>query len=357
MNYNEAMRRALELAWRGWGRVYPNPMVGAVVLAGGEPVSEGYHAEFGGPHAEADALAAAGERARGGTMVVSLEPCTHQGKQPPCTDLIVKSGLREVVIALPDPNPEAGGGATRLRAAGLTVETNVLLEEAARQNAIFLHRFADPSRPYVALKLATSLDNKIADRHGRSRWISGEEARSFVHWLRAGFEAIGIGGHTARVDDAQLTVRGPVEPRVRPLRVVFDPQAELPESLQLVRSAREIPTLVLASSQASTSRIGTLERAGVQVERAGTLTTAMSLLRARGVTSMLVEGGGRLAASLLNDGLVDRFYWIQSPLWLGEAGVPAFAGRMGRSMAEAERWPVVERRALGEDTLLVLDRR
>jgi len=357
MNQIEAMRRALELAWRGWGRVHPNPMVGAVVLADGEPVAEGYHAEFGGPHAEAEALAAAGERARGSTLVVSLEPCTHQGKQPPCTDLIVKSGVARVVVALSDPNPQAGGGADRLRAAGLTVESQVLPEEAARQNAIFLHRFADPSRPYVALKLATSIDNKIADRHGRSRWISGEEARTFVHWLRAGFEAIGIGGHTARVDDAALTVRGPVEPRMRPLRVVFDPQAELPEALQLVRNAREIPTLVLASPQASTSRVGVLERAGVQVERAGTLAGALSALRARGVNSIVVEGGGRLAASLMNEGLVDRFYWIQSPLWLGEAAVPAFAGRTGRSMAEAERWPVVERRALGQDTLLVLDRR
>jgi diaminohydroxyphosphoribosylaminopyrimidine deaminase/5-amino-6-(5-phosphoribosylamino)uracil reductase len=357
LDETDAMRRAIDLAWRGWGRVHPNPLVGAVVLRDGAQVGEGYHAEFGGPHAEAVALEEAGAAAQGSTLVVTLEPCTHQGKQPPCVDLIRRHGVRRVVTALRDPNPEAGGGLEQLRASGLEIATDVLSDPAARENAIFLHQFFNATRPYVALKLATTVDARIADRQGRSRWISGEEARTYVHWLRAGFDAIGIGGHTARVDDASLTVRGPVEPRQPPLRVVFDPDADLPETLQLVRTAREIPTLVVAGPQATALRVSGLERAGVTVERAGSLTEAVALLRKRGVLSLLVEGGGRLAAALLGEDLVDRFYWVQSPLWLGEAGVPAFSGVLGRGVAEAVRWRVIERRALGEDTLLVMDRR
>jgi len=357
MNETEAMRRALDLAWGGWGRVHPNPLVGAVVLQDGRAVAEAHHAEFGGPHAEVLALGAAGDATRGATLVVTLEPCVHQGKQPPCTDAIIESGVTRVVAALRDPNPVARGGTDRLLAAGNGVETGLLAEDAARQNAIFFHQFSGSRRPFVALKLATSVDNRIADRHGRSRWISGEEARTFVHWLRAGFDAIGIGAHTARVDDAALTVRGPVEPRHPPMRVVFDPELTLPESALMVRTARELPTLVLAGPQASSSRATVLEGRGVIVQRVPSLAAALEYLLGRRVASLLVEGGGRLAASLLDAGLVDRFYWIQAPLWLGEPAVPAFSGLAARGVAETERWRVAERRALGQDTLLVMDRR
>jgi diaminohydroxyphosphoribosylaminopyrimidine deaminase/5-amino-6-(5-phosphoribosylamino)uracil reductase len=355
MDEREAMTRALDLAWRGWGRVAPNPLVGAVLLQGHEPVGEGWHMEYGQAHAETVALAAAGSRARGATMVVTLEPCTHQGKQPPCVPAILQAGVARVVVALADPNPEAGGGAVQLRQAGVPCETGLLSEQACRQNSAFLHRFRNPERPFVALKLATTVDGRIADRAGHSRWISGPIARDYVHWLRAGFDAIATGGHTARVDDSSLTVRGELEPRRPPVRVLFDSRADLPRTLELVRTATTLPTWVVVSPTAPTLARSGLEAAGVKVIVAGSLPEGLAELRAAGIESVLVEGGGRLGGALLAEGLVDRFHWIQSPLWLGDDGVPAFDGVPGLSVADAARWSVVERRALGEDTLLVLD--
>jgi diaminohydroxyphosphoribosylaminopyrimidine deaminase / 5-amino-6-(5-phosphoribosylamino)uracil reductase len=356
MNEQEAMARALDLAWRGWGRVQPNPLVGAVVLQGGELVGEGWHPEFGDRHAEAVALAGAGERARGATMVVTLEPCAHQGKQPPCTQAIIRSGIRRVVAAIPDPNPVAAGGSRELREAGVEVEVGALGDAAAAQNAIFLHSVENSTRPYVALKLATTLDGRIADGYGRSRWVSGVEAREYVQWLRAGFDAIAVGGRTARLDDPSLTVRGTVQPRVPPKRVVFDREADLGPQLTLIRSASETPTLAVVSPTAEAGRVKRLETAGVSVLRGANLPEALESLRRLGVGSLLVEGGGQLAGALLRHGLVDRYYWLQAPVWLGDDGVPAVAGLPARSLDQAERWRVVERRALGEDTLLVLDR-
>lgn len=350
------MTRAFDLAWRGWGRVQPNPLVGAVVLAGGEVVGEGWHAEYGKRHAEPAALEQAGERARGGTLVVTLEPCDHQGQQPPCTDAITQAGVRRVVAAIPDPNPEAGGGAARLSDLGVEVQMGVAREAAAIQNAIFLHRFRTDARPFVALKLATSLDGKIADASGHSRWISGELAREYVHWLRAGFDAIGIGGRTARTDDPRLTVRGPVVPRVVPRRVIFDTGADLESRLTVIGTAGETPTMVVAGESAPADRVARLTAAGVHVLRTSSLESGLRALRAEGVSSLLVEGGGRLGGALIAAGLVDRFYWIQSPLWLGDRAVTATAGVPGGPIGRADRWRVVERRALGEDTLLVVDR-
>jgi len=356
VNEPDAMRRALDLAWQGWGRVHPNPMVGAVVLAAGEPVGEGFHAEFGGPHAEPVALAAAGARARGATLVSTLEPCNHRGKQPACTDAILRAGIRRVVVALADPNPVAAGGAERLRASGVEVEIGVMAEQAACQNAAFLHLVGKPSRPYVALKLATSLDFRIADYAGRSRWVSGPEAREYVHWLRAGFDGIAVGLGTARADDPRLSVRGAVEVRVPPARIVFDRRLELPQGLDLVRTSAEARTFVVAAPDAASERAEALQALGLTVLRAGAPAGALQQLRAAGITSLLVEGGGRLAGALLDAGLVDRFHWIQAPLWLGERGVPAVSGLASSPIAEASRWRVVERRPLGQDTLIVVDR-
>jgi diaminohydroxyphosphoribosylaminopyrimidine deaminase/5-amino-6-(5-phosphoribosylamino)uracil reductase len=356
VNEAEAMDRALALAWRGWGRVAPNPLVGAVVLQGGRVVGEGWHAEYGGLHAEVAALAKAGDQVRGASVAVTLEPCSHQGKQPPCTEALIAAGVRKVMVAHPDPNPDAGGGAERLRAAGITVDLGIRGEEARAQNAAFFHRWSGLARPFVALKLATSLDSRIADLSGRSRWISGEEARDYVHWLRAGFDAIGVGGYTVRTDDSSLTVRGAVQPRLPPRRVVFDQRGELPSSLTLVRTAREIPTFLVTAGHRPSPRFADLEEAGVRVVRAQSLAEGLQSLQQEGMGSLLVEGGGRLAGALLAAGLVDRYYWIQSPLWLGEGGVPAVSGFPGTTLVEAERWRVVERRSLGQDTLLVADR-
>lgn len=351
----QAMDRALGLAWRGWGRVHPNPLVGAVLLRDGRVVGEGFHAEFGGPHAEAAALSTAGEAARGATAVVTLEPCAHVGKQPPCADALIAAGVRRVVYAIADPNPLASGGADRLRASGIDVEHGVGAERAEMQNAAFLHRFRGAGRPYVGLKLATSIDARIADSEGRSRWISGPEARDYVHWLRAGFDAIGVGGRTAAVDDASLTVRGAVEPRVAPARVIFDRSLQLSPTSVLARTARDHRTIVFASPDRV--QLGkALTALGVELEPAEDLAAALGALEHLGIGSLLVEGGGRLAAALLDAGAVDRLHWIQSPLFLGETGIPAFAGLASTPLASVERWTVVERRALGADSLLVLDR-
>jgi diaminohydroxyphosphoribosylaminopyrimidine deaminase / 5-amino-6-(5-phosphoribosylamino)uracil reductase len=351
------MSRALDLAWRGWGRVHPNPLVGAVVLSDGTLVGEGCHSEYGGPHAEVVALASAGPRARGATLVVTLEPCAHHGHQPPCVDAVIAAGIRRVVIAASDPNPVAAGGADRLRRAGVEVETGVMAGDAGAQNAAFLHRFQGAARPFVALKLATSVDARIADRDRRSRWISGPAARDYAHWLRAGFDAIGVGGATARHDDPSLTVRGSVTPRVTPRRIVFAPALNLMLDSELVRTAREVPTMVVSGADAFSWEIGrSLSAAGVELVPAESLEDAMTALGELGLQSLLVEGGGRLAGALLRAELVDRLYWVQSPLWLGERAVPAFSGLPSMPLMSVERWTPVERRALGDDTLLVLDR-
>jgi diaminohydroxyphosphoribosylaminopyrimidine deaminase/5-amino-6-(5-phosphoribosylamino)uracil reductase len=351
------MERALDLARRGWGRVAPNPLVGAVVLAGDAVVGEGHHAEFGAPHAEVVALRAAGARARGGTLVVNLEPCAHHGKTPPCTDAIVAAGVTRVVAAIADPDPQARGGAATLRAKGVSVSLGLLRDAAAALNAPFLFAREQAERPFVALKLATSIDGRIADAAGSSQWVSGESARDYVHWLRAGFDAIAVGGTTALRDNPQLTVRGPIAPRRPPVRVVFDRRAMLNETAELVKTATAVPTWVMASPDAPAASVALLERSGVRVFRPDSLADGLRLLRVAGIESLLCEGGGALGAKLLVDGLVDRLYWIQAPVWLGETAVPAFPGVPPHPLAAAPRWTPVERRALGSDTLLVVDRR
>jgi diaminohydroxyphosphoribosylaminopyrimidine deaminase/5-amino-6-(5-phosphoribosylamino)uracil reductase len=351
----EAMARAVHLAWRGWGRVGANPMVGAVVLQGGEVVGEGWHAEFGGPHAEAVALEKAGPRGRGGDLVVTLEPCRHHGKTPPCIEKILAHGIRRVVFAAEDVDPKARGGALHLRTAGVKVETGLLAEDVRRQNAAFFHRHRSSGRPYVAVKLAMSLDARIADRRGHAHWITGTEARAFVHWLRAGFDAIGAGLGTVRADDPRLTARGDVVPLLPPTRVIFDTRAEMPRDAALVRG-REAHTLVLAGPGAPAANVAGLRRAGVEVVQADGPAAQLAALKSRGAHSLLVEGGGVLAGRLIAAGLVDRLFLIQAPVLLGRGGVPAFGELEGPDLEDASRWTVAGRRSLGTDTLLVVDR-
>jgi len=261
-----------------------------------------------------------------------------------------------VVAAIRDPDPDAGGGLDVLRAQGVAVEVGVRAAEAAALNAPFLFVRTHPDRPFVALKLATSIDSRIADAAGHSQWVSGEEARAHVHWLRAGFDAIAVGGTTALKDDPVLTVRGAVTPRRTPVRIVFDRRAMLNPSAKLVRTAREVPTWIVASAQAPAASVASLEQNGVRVFRPGSLAEGLAQLRAAGIQSLLCEGGGALGAKLIADGLVDRLYWIQSPVWLGDGAIPAFPGVPDARIDKAPHWVPVERRALGPDTLLVLDR-
>ncbi len=356
MTERGAMKRALELALGGWGRVAPNPLVGAVLLRDGELIAEAAHLEFGGPHAEAAALAAAGDRARGSTCVVNLEPCAHHGKTPPCVEALIAAGVAHVVMAVRDPHREAGGGAEKLREAGVEVEIGMMEREAAALNASFLWSQVRHERPFVALKLAASLDGFVADSVGRSQWISGSEGRDYVHWLRAGFDAIGVGRRTVEIDNPLLTARGAVRPRVPATRVVFARNGSLDPARHVLRTAAEVPTVVFTDPETRDRAAETLAGTEAVVIGVDTLVEALRELRKREVRSMLVEGGGGIARALLSAELVDRLYWIQAPLWLGD-GVPAFGTRTATALDEAVQWTVTERRILGHDTLLVVDRK
>ncbi|HYV97931.1 MAG TPA: bifunctional diaminohydroxyphosphoribosylaminopyrimidine deaminase/5-amino-6-(5-phosphoribosylamino)uracil reductase RibD [Gemmatimonadaceae bacterium] len=344
------MRRALALARRGWGWTAPNPMVGAVLVRDGEVVGEGWHTAFGEAHAEVEALNAAGDRARGATAYVTLEPCNHAGKTPPCAPALIAAGVRRVVFAASDPNPVAAGGASALRAAGVTVDEGLLGEESRELNAAFHGRFGR-ERPFITLKLAVSLDGAIA-KPGMSGWLTGPRARRAVHRMRAGHDAIAIGSGTAITDDPQLTVRGVRKPRVAPLRVVFDRRGRLTAALRVVRTARALPTLVLTGDPAPAG-VQSLAAHGVQVLSAASLEAALRALLARGVDSLLCEGGGELAGSLVQAGAVDRLVIFQAPVVLGAGAVRAFSYAAGTPAPAGGNWHIVEHSVLGDDLMTV----
>jgi diaminohydroxyphosphoribosylaminopyrimidine deaminase/5-amino-6-(5-phosphoribosylamino)uracil reductase len=341
------MRRALALAERGWGQTAPNPMVGAVVVRDGVVVGKGFHARFGEAHAEIVALAEAGERARGATVCVTLEPCNHHGKTPPCVDALIAAGVKRVIAAVRDPGRESGGGAERLRAAGIDVEFGVEEAAARELNAPFFFAASGATRPWVTLKLAVSLDGAIAGAPGGPRWLTGESARKYVHRLRAQNDAVAVGIGTALADDPQLTVRQGKRPRVAPLRVVFDRSARLPLNSRLVKTARRVQSLVM-TDQADAAAARALEAKGVLVESAPDMLAKLELLHRRGVRSLLVEGGAILAGALLGAKAVDRLIIFQAPVLLGAGSLPAFSGVGGM-----ERFTVIERREFGADLMTV----
>ncbi len=345
------MRRALALALHGWGQTAPNPLVGAVVVRDGVVVGEGWHAHFGGPHAEVMALAQAGEAARGATMYVTLEPCDHHGRTPPCSLAIIAAGISRVVAAMSDPNPVAAGGSSRLRDAGIDV--HVGMEEAAARelNAPFLHALRS-ERPFVVLKLALSLDGAMADHTRRPAWLTGPESRSEVHRLRAGVDAVAVGIGTALADDPSLTVRDAPTPRLPTVRVVFDTSARLPLASRLVRSAREQPVIVVCWAP-DPAHAAALEHAGVTLVHAATIGEALVAIRALGVRSLLVEGGATLASALLEDTLVDRLIIFRAPIVLGGDSLNAFGTARATTIDGALRWRVVHSRLLGDDEMTV----
>jgi diaminohydroxyphosphoribosylaminopyrimidine deaminase/5-amino-6-(5-phosphoribosylamino)uracil reductase len=345
------MHRALAEARKGWGHTAPNPMVGAVVVRSGEIVGAGHHTRYGAPHAEIEAMRAAGDRAAGATVYVTLEPCAHTGKTPPCVDALVAAGVARVVVATRDPNPEAAGGVERLRDAGIAVDVGIVEPEARELNAPFFHAFA-ARRPWITLKLALSLDGALADASGHSRWVTGEESRRVVHELRAGSDAIAVGIGTVLSDDPTLTVRDAPPPRVAPTRVVFDRQARLPLGSVLARTARDTPTLVIAESPGA-ARTAALEALGVRLLRATSLAAALESLLAAGVRSLLVEGGARLAGALIGTGTVDRLVIFQGSVVLGAGALGAFAFVPPNEIERAPRWRTLERREVGTDTMTV----
>jgi diaminohydroxyphosphoribosylaminopyrimidine deaminase/5-amino-6-(5-phosphoribosylamino)uracil reductase len=344
------MRSCLDLARRGLGSVEPNPMVGAVVARGGRVIAEGWHRRFGGPHAEVDALDRAGTRAKGATLYVSLEPCPHFGKTPPCTDRIIASGVREIVAAVRDPNPIVNGkGLHRLRRKGIKVRTGTLEEEAIHLNRGFFkaHRLG---LPYVAAKWAMTLDGKIATRTGDSRWVSGDDARAWVRALRDDYQAILVGANTALRDDPGL--RGG---KRDPIRIVLDSNARLPMESQLVRTARERRTIVAVTDSAPAAKLRKLERAGVQVIRldASDLRVVFEELARSGIHSILVEGGGEVHASLFEGGLADEVLVIVAPkIAGGRDAVTPVEGEGLSKMAEALKLADVKVERLGDDVLI-----
>jgi diaminohydroxyphosphoribosylaminopyrimidine deaminase/5-amino-6-(5-phosphoribosylamino)uracil reductase len=319
------MRRALDLARRGEGRVEPNPMVGGVVAsAAGGVLGAGWHDSFGGPHAEIVALAAAGAAARGATLYVTLEPCCHHGKTPPCTDAVIAAGIARVVVAAGDPFPAvAGSGIAALRAAGIAVETGLLEAEAVRLTAPF-RTLVTKGRPWVIAKWAASLDGRLAAAPGGDRWISSPESLALVHELRGRVDGVLVGSGTALADDPLLTVRP--EGRRRPLRIVLDSAARLPLESRLVRTARQWPVLVAVGPAAEPARIAALRAAGCDVwqgpegDRGDRLDSLLRELGRRRLTNLLVEGGAAVLGSLFARGLVDEIHAFTAAKILGGPG-------------------------------------
>jgi len=334
------MSHALELAMRGQGAVEPNPMVGAVVVRGAEIIGEGWHRAFGRPHAEIDALRVAGPRASGATLYVTLEPCCHHGKTPPCSDAVIQAGVSRVVVAQPDPFPAVDGGGIRaLQDAGIEVTVGVRQAEAERLNAPYL-KLVQQNRPWVIAKWAMTLDGKIATSEGNSRWISGESSRKLVHQLRGRVDAIIVGRRTAELDDPLLTARPPGS-RVA-TRIVFDSRAKLRSDSQLVRTVADAPVLVVVTQQAEATEVERLKRTGCEVFLVPTespetrIGAVLEELGRRRMTNVLVEGGAQLFGSFLDADQFDEVFAFVAPKLVGGADSPSpLAGRGIPTMREA----------------------
>ncbi len=355
------MRHAIQLAQRGLGSVEPNPPVGAVLVdERGNLISEGWHQRFGGPHAEVHALAAAGELARGATLYCTLEPCSHQGKTPPCAPAVIAAGIRRVVIGTRDPAPHVDGrGIKLLREAGIEVEVGLCEPEARRLIAPF-RRLMLEGRPWVHAKWAMSLDGRIATRTGDSKWITNDLSRAKAHELRGRCDAIVVGVTTVLQDDPQLTAR-PSGPRVA-LRVVLDSQARTPLSSQLVRTAQELPVLVVTSPQAPAERVEALRTAGVEVlSVAGdpsdpdrpALRLLLEELGRRRMTHVLLEGGAGVLGSAFEGGLVDECHVFVAPRIIGGRDALSSVGGVGSErMQDIRSLTAVQFTPLGDNVYL-----
>jgi diaminohydroxyphosphoribosylaminopyrimidine deaminase / 5-amino-6-(5-phosphoribosylamino)uracil reductase len=351
------MRAALGLARRGLGLTAPNPPVGCVIVRDGRVVARAVTAQGGRPHAEALALAMAGEAARGATAYVTLEPCCHHGKTPPCAEALIEAGIARVVIAVRDPDPRVdGAGIARLRAAGIVVEEGLLGAEAADLNEGFFSVITR-GRPAVTLKLASTLDGRIATRAGESRWITGEPARKAAHLLRYRHDAVMIGVGTALADDPDLTCRLPGMERPAKVRVVVDSHLRTNLTSRLVATAAAVPTWFLVRDDTDTARRHAVEQAGAVVlavpgSDAGLdVAAGLEALAERGITRVLAEGGAGLAASLLRAGLVDRLAWFHAPSVMGGDGWPAAAPLGTELLAAMPRFTRERASPAGSDML------
>ena len=357
------MGRALALARRGLGQVWPNPAVGCVLVKDGAIVGRGWTQKGGRPHAETEALKRAGAAARGATAYVTLEPCSHYGQTPPCAEALIAVGVARAVVAIEDPDSRVNGqGNEMLKAAGIAVSVGLRKAEADEMNAGFFLRVRE-ARPLVTLKLATSLDGRIATKSGESRWITGESSRRRAHLMRASHDAILVGSNTVAVDDPELTCRLPGMVARSPVRVVFDATAKLTAAAKLVTTARQIPTWVVIGPNAPAAQRRALEDAGVvliesKVTDAGhtDVPEALRSLAARGITRVLCEGGGGIAASLLRAKLVDRLAWFHAPRVIGGDGIAAADALGFSTLAAAPGFRRVAVEASGEDVLETYER-
>ncbi len=353
------MLAALGLARRGLGSVWPNPSVGCILVKEGRVVGRGFTQPGGRPHAETEALAMAGDAARGATAYVTLEPCAHHGKTPPCAEALLAAGVSRVVAAMEDPDPRvAGKGLALLRAAGVEVTLGVLADQAAELNAGFFLTVR-VGRPLVTLKLATTLDGRIATHTGESQWITGEAARAAAHRLRAETDVIMVGSGTVLADNPDLTCRLPGMADRSPVRVVVDGRLRLPLTSRLVATAGEVPTWVVTlAGAAAAERRAAYEDAGVDVleakagpDRQVDPGSVMALLAGAGVTRVLVEGGAHLAAALLRADLVDRLVWFRAPGLIGGDGLAAAASFGIDHLTAVPRFERVDARPVGDDLM------
>ncbi|BBB99640.1 MULTISPECIES: bifunctional diaminohydroxyphosphoribosylaminopyrimidine deaminase/5-amino-6-(5-phosphoribosylamino)uracil reductase RibD [Bradyrhizobium] len=357
------MQLALALGRRGLGRTWPNPAVGAVIVKDGVIVGRGWTQAGGRPHAEVEALRRAGDAARGATLYVTLEPCSHFGRSPPCADAVVAAGLARVVSAIEDPNPEvAGQGHAKLRAAGIAVDVGLCAAEAARDHAGHFRRIRD-KRPHVILKLAVSADDKIAASGHKPVAISGEAARTRVHLLRAQSDAILVGIGTVKADDPLLTCRLPGMAARSPVRLVLDRALRISGDSRLVHSARETPLWVLTSDMAEAPAAVKLGAAGAQVIRVTAsapqgldLSSVLHALAEKGISRLLVEGGSRVANSFVAGGLVDEIWLLRGPDAIGADGVPGLDAMPLDAITQSPAFRLRASETLGEDVLTIYDR-
>lgn len=363
MDHQYYMRRALDLARKGRGFTSPNPMVGAVVAKDGRIVGEGYHQAAGLPHAEVNALDDAGPEARGATLYVTLEPCNHTGRTPPCTEKIIRSGVSTVVTAMEDPNPRvAGGGNAALQAHGIQVHSGVCEKEARRLNEAFV-KYICTGRPFVTVKCAATLDGRIATRTGDARWVTGSAARLHVHRLRHAVDGIMVGINTVQADDPSLTTRLPadVQPQPKdPVRIVLDTHLSISKNAGILRLDSEAVTLIICADVVPAKTRAKIESPGVRVVPVETggdgrihLAGLMERLGTENITSLLIEGGSRVMASAFAAGIVDKAMFFYAPKILGgDDGVPICAGPSGDSMADCILLNDIQTRRFDDDLLV-----
>jgi diaminohydroxyphosphoribosylaminopyrimidine deaminase/5-amino-6-(5-phosphoribosylamino)uracil reductase len=359
MNDEHYMQMALDLAEQGRGYTSPNPMVGAVVVNQEVVVGQGYHRFAGGPHAEVHAIAAAGAAARGATLYVNLEPCNHTGRTPPCTLKIVEAGLRRVVIAMRDPNPQVkGGGAEFLQNQGLDVTLGICADRARELNEVFV-KFIRTGRPFVIAKCAATLDGRIATRTGDSKWVSGEASRAFVHALRHAVDAILVGAGTVAADDPRLTTRLKDRAGKDPIRIVLDTRLRTAPTAKVLRHSSPVETFLVVGRGVSASDQARMRIRGVRLIEAETregridLDRLMDQLGQMGVTSILLEGGSRVLGSAFRAGIVDKVCFFFAP-WIscGDDGIPICSGMGAERMRDCLRLDRIRTRRFGDDVMI-----